>query len=173
MVPQHRGPTAAMDVAEALAFVEEHGVVLVAARGPVPRLTEAIAGVPIVGSCWCHPLGHEIYRVLGEVTESPDVLVCRVVRGKVTLVHRRLWSALVRCADRFAPETLAEVRQVHTAEGHHANVEVPYPTWADHDVLAAARRLREDDALGALGPWASAASGPPRRRNTSSRRRSD
>lgn len=173
MAPPRAGRRPAMDVAEALAFVEEHGVVLVAARGPVPRLTEAIAGVRITGSWWGHPLGHEIYRVLGEVTESPDVLVCRVVSGKVTLVHRRLWPALIRCAGRFAPETLAHVRQVHTAHGHHANVEVPFPTWASRDVLAAARRLHEEEALGALGEWAGAPFGPPRRRSSSSRRHSN
>ena len=38
-----------MNAQEALEFVETHGVVLVAARGPVPRLTEAIAGEPIKG----------------------------------------------------------------------------------------------------------------------------
>jgi hypothetical protein len=35
-----------MTAVEALAFVEAHGVVLVSAKGPVPRLTEAIAGEP-------------------------------------------------------------------------------------------------------------------------------
>jgi hypothetical protein len=33
-----------MDSGQALDFVREHGVVLVSASGPVPKLTEAIAG---------------------------------------------------------------------------------------------------------------------------------
>jgi hypothetical protein len=33
-----------MDARAALAFVREHGVALVSARGPVPTLTHAIAG---------------------------------------------------------------------------------------------------------------------------------
>ncbi len=37
---------------EGLAFVKRHGVVLHAARGPVPSLAEAIAGGPIRGSWW-------------------------------------------------------------------------------------------------------------------------
>jgi len=49
--------------AEALAFVERHGVVLQAARGPVPSLAEAVAGGRIRGSWWGHPKGHEIFRV--------------------------------------------------------------------------------------------------------------
>jgi hypothetical protein len=36
---------------EALAFVEHHGVVLEAARGPVPSLAEAVAGGRTTGAC--------------------------------------------------------------------------------------------------------------------------
>ena len=49
---------------EALAFVREHGVVLVSAKGTVPRLTEAIIGEPIKGSWWAHPQSHHIFTVL-------------------------------------------------------------------------------------------------------------
>lgn len=148
------GARAAMDVGEALEFVRVHGVVLVAAKGPVPRLTEAIAGAPITGSWWGHPMSHEIYRVLSAVTESPDVLVCKVVHGKVTLVHRRLWPALIACADRFAAETLARVEQVHTELGHHENLEIPFPQWASTAERDEAERLDKPAALEALGEWA-------------------
>jgi hypothetical protein len=37
---------------EAIAFVKRHGVVLQAARGPVPSLADAIAGETIRGSWW-------------------------------------------------------------------------------------------------------------------------
>src|SRR5262249_6428648 len=83
----------AMSPGEALAFVERHGVVLQAARGPVPSLAEAVAGGPIRGSWWGHPRGHEIFRAAEAVTESPDVLVCKLVDGKGTYGHRRLWGA--------------------------------------------------------------------------------
>jgi hypothetical protein len=152
---QQGAPRAAMDTPEALEFVRNHGIVLVAANGPVPKLTEAIAGVPIKGSWWGHPMGHEIYRVLNEVEESPDVLVCRIVAKKVTLVHRRLWPALIRCSDRFAVETLARVEQVHTDAGHHVNVEIPFPEWASSEERRVAARMSEVDALEALGVWAS------------------
>src|ERR1700674_3443868 len=39
-------------VDEALAFVRDHGVVLVSGKGPAPRLTEFISGEPIKGSWW-------------------------------------------------------------------------------------------------------------------------
>ncbi|HLK45056.1 MAG TPA: hypothetical protein VKT18_03670 [Acidimicrobiales bacterium] len=145
-----------MDAAAALSFVEHHGVVLVAARGPVPRLTEAIAGEPISGSWWGHPKGHEIYAVLGEVTASRDVLVCRAVAGKVTLVHRRLWPALVRASEHLGVERCARVDQEHTPAGHHVNHETPVAQWAAGAVAAAAGRLTDDEALEALGAWSRA-----------------
>lgn len=158
--------------AQGLAFVERHGVVLAAARGPVPRLTEAVAGVPIAGSWWGHPEGPRIYAVLNEVVASSDVLVCRVVDGKVTLVHRRLWPSLVRVAERFEPAALAQVEQVHTERGHHERLEVPFPRWVPRDVVREARDLDEHAALEALGAWATSPTWPRPRRSTSRARRS-
>ncbi len=141
---------------EALAFVREHGVVLVSAKGPVPRLTEAIAGEPIKGSWWGHAKGRQIFAVLQVVTESKDILMCRLVDGKVTLVHRRLWPALVRLAGRFPPDQVAQVRQEHTPSGHHVSREVPFPKWVPADVTSEARRIDLEEALRALGPWTTA-----------------
>ncbi|HMG73641.1 MAG TPA: hypothetical protein VK582_09075 [Pyrinomonadaceae bacterium] len=143
-----------MTAAEALAFVENHGVVLVSAKGPVPRLTEAIAGEPIKGSWWGHPKGQQIFAVLEAVTESEDILVCRLVKGKVTLVHRRLWPALVRLAKRFPPDQIAKVRQEHTAGGRHVNKEVPFPQWVPAQVKKQARSISEEEAIATLGEWA-------------------
>ena len=78
---------------QALAFVQKHGVVLVSAKGPAPRLTEAIAGEPIKGSWWGHAQGRRIFAILSAVTQADQVLVCRLLDGKLTLVHRRLWPA--------------------------------------------------------------------------------
>jgi dGTP triphosphohydrolase len=44
----------------------------------------------------------EIFRVLNEATASDDVIRLRLVKGKLALVHRRLWPALVRLVDRVA-----------------------------------------------------------------------
>jgi len=142
-----------MTAAEALAFVEEQGVVLVSARGPVPRLTEVIAGGPIEGSWWSHPQSKQIFNVLEAVTESDEVLVCRLIEGKITLVHRRLWPALVRLAGRLRPAQAAKVRQEHTASGRHVNKEVPFPTWVPAAVMKKAQRLSEAEALASLGEW--------------------
>ena len=137
----------------ALAFVNEHGVVLVSARGPVPTLTEAIAGEPIRGSWWGHRDGKQIFRVLAAVTDSGDVLACRLVGGKVTLVHRRLWPALVRAAGRFPARQVAQLVEEHTATGRHRTRETPFPEWVPQEVRSEADRLTVEEALSALGSW--------------------
>jgi hypothetical protein len=135
---------------QALAFVRKHGVVLMAARGSVPSLAEAIAGGPYRGSWWGHPEGKEMFRLFGKVCDSPDVLVCRLAGGKITFVHKRLWPALVRLSSRFPKRTLAAVREEHTASGAHRSVTTPYPKWVPRSVLAAARRVDPDAAATAL-----------------------
>ena len=157
-----------MTAAEALAFVEERGVVLVSAKGPVPRLTEVIAGEPIKGSWWGHPKSHQIFAIVEAVTESEDVLVCRLVKGKITLVHRRLWPALVRVAARFSPNQISKVRQEHTVSGRHVNKEVPFPRWVPSEVIKQASSISEEEAIASLGEWACALSEPKPRRGAKS-----
>ena len=140
-----------MTARQALAFVCQHGVVLEAAQGPVPSLAAAIAGEPVRGSWWSHPKRDEIFAVTRAIRDSEDILVCRLVKGKVTFVHRRLWPALVRAAGRLPSDRLAKVREVHTRSGRHTTIEVPFPEWVPPDVSEAARRLPEEEALAELG----------------------
>jgi hypothetical protein len=76
----------------------------------------------------------------------------RLVMGKVTLVHRRVWPALVRVADRFTPKQLAVLHEEHTASGAHRVVEQPFPDWVPADVTLAAAQLSIDEALAQLPP---------------------
>jgi hypothetical protein len=140
--------------AEALRFVHDHGAALVAAKGPLPRLVEAIAGAPLAGSWWAHPKGREIFAILQELGDSPDILVCRLVNGHVTFVHRRVWPALVRMAANFEAERLAQVRQEHTPSGRHVNHETPFPKWVPQEILEASQTLSENQARRILGPLA-------------------
>lgn len=148
-----------MTTDQALAFVAKQGVVLVSAKGVVPSLAEFIAGETIKGSWWSHPKSHQIFAVLQALNESEDILFCRLVQGKVTLVHRRLWPALVRVAKRFPPAQIAQVRQEHTPSGHHVNREVPFPKWVPKKISEQAAKMDEQAALNALGPWTPAAGG--------------
>jgi hypothetical protein len=139
---------------QAIAFVEKHGVVLQAARGPVPSLAERVAGGPIRGSWWGHPKGQEIFRLAEAVTESDDILVCRLVDGKVTYVHRRLWPALVRLASRFPRAALAKVWSEHTPSGAHVSRRIVYPRWVPLEVRKEAAGLTPETAEAQLGPLA-------------------
>jgi hypothetical protein len=108
-----------MTFAEARAFVSTHGIVLESASGPVPSLVATIVGEPIHGSWWGHAQSHQIFGITRAVRSTPSVLTCRLVQGKVTFVHRRLWSSVACCADRFPPDHVAKLVEVHTAAGHH------------------------------------------------------
>ena len=131
---------------QALAFVERHGIVLQAARGAVPSLAEKIAGEPIRGSWWGHPKGKEIFRLAEAVSESPDVLVCTLIDGKVTYVHRRLWAALVRLASRFPKAQLAKTWNEHTETGAHRSRRVAFPGWVPSEVKDQAAGLSVAEA---------------------------
>jgi hypothetical protein len=135
-----------MNVDAAMAFVRRHGVVLVSAKGPAPRLTEAIAGEPIKGSWWGHSKGHQIFAILQKLEDSPDILVCRFIAGRVTFVHRRLWPAIVKLANHFQPDQIARIRQEHTASGKHVNHLTAYPTWVPAEILEQAKRLTTQEA---------------------------
>ena len=138
---------------EVLAFVERHGIVLQAAHGPLPNLAEAIAGGAIRGSWWGHPKGKEIFRAVRAVCESPDVLVCKLVEGKITYVHRRLWPALIKLASRFRKEQLAQVWDEHTRSGAHQSRRKHFPSWVPPKVMKEAEVLSVADAEKILSPW--------------------
>jgi hypothetical protein len=134
----------------ALDWVREQGIVLQSAHGPVPNLAEHVAGEPISGSWWGHQSSHQIFEVLGEVLASAEVVATRLLNGKVTLIHRRLWPAIVRVADRYSAERLAAIDEEHTAAGAHRKIETPFPDWVPAEDLAAAAKLTVDEALDEL-----------------------
>lgn len=143
-----------MTLVEALAFVGTNGVVLESGTGPVPSIANAVAGQPIRGSWWAHACGREIFAITRALRDNPDILVCRLVQGKVTYVHRRLWPAVVRLAERFPEANLAQIEEIHTASGKHTIKETKFPDWVSQDIAMQASELDEARALAQLGPWA-------------------
>ncbi|MCA8959227.1 MAG: hypothetical protein KDC38_01890 [Planctomycetes bacterium] len=69
----------------------------------LPSVVSIVAGGPVRGSWWGHPQGHEIYAMLQRVGEHPDVLSTKLVSGKVTFVHRRLWPDVYAVGRERAP----------------------------------------------------------------------
>ena len=135
---------------EAIAFVNRCGIALESGRGPVPSLAETIAGRPIRGSWWGHPKGKAIFACARAIRNSKDILTCRLVGGKVTYVHRRLWPALVRLSGQFAAQRLAPIREIHTAAGKHRIDTVPFARWISPDERRKGGRLSTEQATALL-----------------------
>jgi len=60
-----------------------------------PSLAATIAGARVAGSWWSHPQGGAIFRAAEALEASRDVLVAKLLDGKVTFVHRRLAPAVI------------------------------------------------------------------------------
>jgi hypothetical protein len=135
-------------------LVEKHGIMLAAAHGPVLNIAQSVAGEPIVGGWWAHPKGKAIFAALSEIDDSVDVRCFKLIDGKVTFVHRRMWPALVRLgnAGAVATEMLGCVQQEHMPTGEHRNTVVPFPEWVDDATAVAAGKL-DVDAARALVPY--------------------
>lgn len=142
-----------MNRLQAIHFIKKQGVVLESAHGSVPNLAEIITGKRIPGSWWGHPQGQKIYQLTRAVRDSEDILVCRLVAGKITYIHRRLWPALVRLSKQFDDKRLGRIREVHTPDGEHVLNIVSYPRWVPAAIKFSARNLTETEAIVQLGEW--------------------
>jgi hypothetical protein len=61
----------------------------------LPSVCTLIAGAPLRGSWWSHPLAQTIFQVNEQLEDHPDVLITKLVSGKVTFVHRNLWPEVL------------------------------------------------------------------------------
>jgi hypothetical protein len=64
----------------------------------LPCVTTIVAGEPIHGSWWGNPAARGTYEVLNALEDHPDALRTKLLDGKVTYVHRKLWPALLGVA---------------------------------------------------------------------------
>jgi hypothetical protein len=143
-----------------------------------------ITGESLSKSWWSHPQSHAIFQCLEKLADDADVLTSRLIAGKVTFVHRRLWPAFLSVALSNAPwqkpksqeprelqqRLLVAAKEVHTASGRHELQLQSWNDWArEHD---AHERIAIDEAIAQLEEAAVAigarASMLPWRRLTSS-----
>lgn len=139
-----------MTLEQVMAFLHAKGIVLESAQGPVPSLANFIAGEPIRGSWWSHPQSREIFHLSRAVRNSEQVLVSRLVAGKITFIHQRLWPGLVRLSSQFPFHSLAKLHEEHTDSGQHAITEIPFPSWVPSEILTKAGQLTESEAWAML-----------------------
>jgi hypothetical protein len=76
------------------AKLKEHGLTT-QTDANLANVCALVAGAPVRGSWWAHRRSHEIFGVTCELAEHPDVLVNKLISGKITYLHRALWPAFL------------------------------------------------------------------------------
>jgi hypothetical protein len=69
----------------------------------LPSVATLVAGGPVRGSWWGHPAGRDIFRIASALDDDADVTTAKLLAGKVTFVHRRLFAALAAAGAERAP----------------------------------------------------------------------
>ena len=146
-------------------IIRAAGILLESAHGPVSTFLELVLNEPIKGNWWSHPKGGYLYQMTRSARDNPNVLVCRLVLGKVTYVHKRLWPALVRASHKLPKDRLARIREEHTPSGAHKTIATPFPEWVPASVTKQAAALDETKAIAKLGPALALEGAKPRRRS--------
>jgi hypothetical protein len=84
---------AARDFKTALQTLKRLGLLL-ETDARLPSVASLIAGEPVSGSWWSHPSAEKIFITLGQFEDHRDVMFTKLISGKVTLVHRKLWPEI-------------------------------------------------------------------------------
>jgi hypothetical protein len=90
------------DFRRAFKKLQRYGILLESDH-KLPSIAGLIAGEPIHGSWWGHPKGRAIFRVTRLLAAHHDVLVTKLISGKVTYVYRKLWPAIFTIASSREP----------------------------------------------------------------------
>jgi hypothetical protein len=86
--------TPVVDVDDVLELLRKLGVILETDRA-FPSLTGMMVGDPIRGSWWSHPMANDIYMLSQRLIHHPDAVFLKLLSGKTSYVHRRLWPELI------------------------------------------------------------------------------
>lgn len=69
----------------------------------LPSLTAHIAGEPIKGSWWGHPLGNLMYNISNQMEDDPQILTVKLINKKITYLDKKHWPALFTLAQSESP----------------------------------------------------------------------
>jgi hypothetical protein len=98
------------DFGGALDAIRDYGVLLETDRA-FPSLVALMAGAPVKGTWWAHPLANEIYMVGQRLLNHSEVVIVRLLTSKMTYVHRKLWPSLYAIATSRESWQLADLPQ--------------------------------------------------------------
>lgn len=74
--------------------IEEYGLLL-EADPDFPSIVGMVTGEKVKGSWWGHRKGNEIFSISRQIRDDDDILLTKLISGKVTYVHKRLWNHLL------------------------------------------------------------------------------
>src|SRR5262245_20986285 len=77
----------------------------------LPSVTRLVAGEGVSGSWWSHPKARDIFAIAEQLSDHPDAVTTKLVSGKRTYVHRKLWPQLFSIATAQAPWQLEDISQ--------------------------------------------------------------
>ncbi len=115
--------------------LDRYGLLLVQDT-TVPSVTSIVVGEPVRGSWWAHALAHTIFEVLEEL--ELEAAVVKLLAKKQTLIHRRLWPALVNVGNAHAPWQLDGL-SARASELLELIKSSPTPVCADELALVVAK----------------------------------
>lgn len=75
-----------------LAELRRHGLLLKQDK-VLPSVVGLVTGEALAASWWSHPQAKEIFDLLQALSERSEILETKLIGGKVTYVHERLWPA--------------------------------------------------------------------------------
>jgi hypothetical protein len=85
---------AGRDFKHALQTLRRLGV-LMETDANLPSVAGLVTGEPVRGSWWSDVSAQEIFTILGQFEDHCDVMFTKLISGKVTLVHRKLWPEVL------------------------------------------------------------------------------
>ena len=89
------------------AAIEQYGLLLMQ-DSKLPSLVSIVAGGPLKGSWWSHPQSKLMFDVLQVI--SSETLMVKLIAGKRTFVHPRLWAAVCAIAEGNEPWQLDKLK---------------------------------------------------------------
>ncbi len=143
---KHKFPT----ITQAVAALERQGL-LMQSDAKLPSVVALVAGKPVRGSWWGHPLGDAIHILNTQLREHPDVIATHLVCRKITYVHRRVWPELFGVAtskekwqlDGLSKDCRAVFRQVEKHGFLRSDDEALLPKLSSRERRSVIRELEE------------------------------
>lgn len=140
---------AGRDFKTALQILRRLGVLL-ETDAHLPSVASLIAGEPVSGSWWSHPSAEKIYVTLGGLADHRDIMFTKLLSGKVTLVHRKLWPEIFAIGTARAPwqmkglsKSARDLLKMIDAQGSVRTDQIDWPKPAAAKPGEAARELEK------------------------------